>query len=225
MNSHSFLPYPDAGTSSYLIKGPSAKYTNTNMAHRTPLREHQPIPEFSEKLKRTMIPLDEPSELTVNSPPRRFSYVSNWRQNITPLRIDSPPSSPFGVSEFPTSPVAVVSPERLRVTSVPPYDPRTASKLAGVAASEYTQPSIVNEPTHFHDLYDVELEQMIDELPTSSDSSSTVSATIYIPPVEPSRMASRSHRRRKTITSLIRWFPTRVKYTLLSNMAKIVHHP
>ncbi|KAJ4480251.1 hypothetical protein J3R30DRAFT_2600829 [Lentinula aciculospora] len=108
---------------------------------------------------------------------QRLSYVRNWRQNITPLEIASPPS-PFGASQFPTSPVADVSPDQLRITSLPPYDPRAVIALMGSSTSTPFEQSTVNEPTGFYDLYDAELEQMIDEMESSSASSSTLSATV-----------------------------------------------
>ncbi|KAJ3984713.1 hypothetical protein F5890DRAFT_1271424 [Lentinula detonsa] len=228
MNSHSLSCPPDAGTSLYSKNDPltSCNTTNgklaTDMDH-CPISRQQSHAELPLKLESTILKPDDvnTSKNTLESPPRRFSYVSNWRRNITPLKIGPPPSSPFGVS-FPTSPVAVISPDQLRITSLPPYDPRMVSMLAGASASESFEQSIVNEPTHFNDLYDAELEQMIDEIETSSASSSTLSVTVYIPPVEPSRTADRSPR--KTFPSLIRWFPTRVKYSFLSNAAKIFRH-
>ncbi|KAH7871039.1 uncharacterized protein C8R40DRAFT_609193 [Lentinula edodes] len=189
LNSHSFSYSVDAGTSSYtyLKNGPptscdttNSKTTSSSMDHCT-IVEQQSYTEFCLKLGSTMPKQEDARGNTLESPRRRRSYVCNWRQNITPLKI-GPPPSPLGISDFPTSPVAIVSAEQLRVTSLPPYDPRTASALAGSSTSELSEQSIVDEPTNFHDLYDAELEQIIDGIETSSASSSSLSATVYIPP-------------------------------------------
>jgi len=150
--------------------------------------------------------------------PRKLSYVHSWRQRITPLDI-GPPTSPFGRSEFPTSPVAVITPDQLCITSLPPYDPRTASLLARSPTSDSLEQTIVGEPTNFYDLYDAQLEQMIDDAceQSSSDSSSTISAGMYIPQAVPSIIPPRVEKpRSRTVSSAIRWLPARIKYTILS---------
>jgi len=45
---------------------------------------------------------------------------------------------------------------------------------------------IVTHPTHFHELYDAELERMIDEtVDDASSSDNTVSVAVYVPPGKP----------------------------------------
>ncbi|KAF9077169.1 hypothetical protein BDP27DRAFT_1311933 [Rhodocollybia butyracea] len=159
----------------------------------------------------------------VKSTSKRLSYVHNWRQKITPLEL-GPPSTPCGIFEFPTSPVAIISPDQLCVTSLPPYDTRTASELADSRSPDL---SIVEEPTCFYDLYDAELEQMIDDMDACSTSTSTVSVTVHIPhgttPTsfrEDSQAGSTPGEKRRepthrSLPSVIRWLPTRAKYSFL----------
>ncbi|KAF5352883.1 hypothetical protein D9757_012109 [Collybiopsis confluens] len=152
---------------------------------------------------------------------RRFSHVHSWRKAIVPLEI-APPSSPFAVSNFPASPVAAINPEQLCVTSLPPYDTRTAALLSGTAPRAIAEPSPVEETMHFYDLYDAQLERMINELEASSDSSSAASATIYLPPVAPSVVTASPPSRK--FSSTVRWLPVRIKYSLLSGTFRKVFH-
>ncbi|KIK61612.1 hypothetical protein GYMLUDRAFT_42625 [Collybiopsis luxurians FD-317 M1] len=139
---------------------------------------------------------------------RRLSYVQNWRREIVPLEIN-PPSSPFAAFNFPTSPVAIINPEQLCVTSLPPYDLRTTALLPRPSLESLE----VSPVDGNHLYYDAELERMLNELEASSVSSSTISATIYLPPIAPTTEAEKPSPRK----SAVRWLPARIKYSLLSS--------
>ncbi|KAE9399488.1 hypothetical protein BT96DRAFT_882123 [Gymnopus androsaceus JB14] len=224
MTTRSFTYYTDAG-SSYSPKsnGLSSEMTRTSL-------ETEYATAYDEFCLMIRTAEDEVSNDAKVVAPRKLSYVHRWRQRITPLDI-RPPSSPFGTSEFPTSPVAVITPDQLCVTSLPPYDHRTASLLARSPTSDSEPTSTVDEPTNFHDLYDAELEQMIDahQMQSSSDSSSSISATVYLPqagvhtttPIPKVEWTWEEKPRRRTLSSAIRWLPARIKYSVLSTGSAI----
>jgi hypothetical protein len=204
----------DAGSSFSPKNSLSAEMADKSLEFQRAFVERKSYDEFC-----LMIGSVQESNDLVTTKPRKLSYVHTWRQRVTPLDI-GPPSSPFGTSEFPTSPVAVIAPDQLCVTSLPPYDPRAASVLARSPASDSpSEWSIVDGPTQFHDLYDAELEQMIDEareMETSSASSSTISAGAYLPPAIHTTRVKAEKRHRGTFSSAVRWLPARIKYSLLS---------
>ncbi|KAG7094292.1 hypothetical protein E1B28_007894 [Marasmius oreades] len=88
------------------------------------------------------------------------------------------------------------------------------------SSPELASPPMVYKPTRFHDLYDVELEQLIDEASESQSSSGTSESdtiSVYVPPVVTT--STRPQSKQKTLKSAMRWLPKRIKYTFLSTTA------
>ena len=85
-------------------------------------------------------------------------------------------------SDFPSSPVAVIHPSSLRMSWKPSYD--SVSRRAMSSSPEFSSRSVVDKPTQFHELYDAELEQLMDELSElqSSATSDSDTVSVYVPP-------------------------------------------
>ncbi|KAF5358644.1 hypothetical protein D9758_007703 [Tetrapyrgos nigripes] len=157
--------------------------------------------------------------------PKTFSLIDHWRSGINGTEV-GPPKSPFIVADFASSPVAAINFASLQVTSLPPCNStsftnprlRSSHSEAAVTNDSPTANVIVTQPTHFYDLYDAELERMIDETvdeTASSDDTDAVS-TVYVPPVPSKNLIQRTTKNK--ISSAIRWLPKRLKYTLLSKV-------
>ncbi|KAL0065046.1 hypothetical protein AAF712_008041 [Marasmius tenuissimus] len=144
--------------------------------------------EFCMSLSRTHEPVQLkariPCEVEETSPHNggTYSRVHDWRKNVD-FRVEvGPPASPLITSEFPASPVAVIHPSSLRMSWKPNYD--SVSCRAMSSSPELGSASLVDKPTQFQDLYDAELEQLMDELSELQSSATSDSDTIsvYVPP-------------------------------------------
>ncbi|KAG7091729.1 hypothetical protein E1B28_008130 [Marasmius oreades] len=148
---------------------------------------------------------------------KTHSYVQRWRKNIN-FRVEiGPPVSPLIATEFPSSPVAVIHPSSLRMSWTPNYD---VARMAMTSSPELASPSMVDKPTRFYDLYDAELEQLIDEASESQSSSGTSDSdtiSVYVPPA--ATTSTRPQSKQKALKSAMRWLPKRIKYTFLSTAA------
>ncbi|EEB86570.1 hypothetical protein MPER_16428, partial [Moniliophthora perniciosa FA553] len=82
---------------------------------------------------------------------KTVSYVQRWRRNVDFVVEVGPPASPFITTDFPSSPVAVIHPSSLRVSSHPPYDDKAISRLAMASSPELASPTMVDKPTRFYD--------------------------------------------------------------------------
>ncbi|KAJ3898977.1 hypothetical protein F5879DRAFT_555377 [Lentinula edodes] len=213
------------------------------------------------------------NELTTTSHlPKKFSYVSNWREKVdtsSNLTIMVPPSPLFHSFDSPSSPVASIDPSRLHVTSIPPssdyehssyyYSPSSSS---GTGQSEFLhQRATVGHltkadedmlPAFHHELYDAPYTPTLDDEVSTIETSSSLSMSldpafpkVYIPvPQGTSTVSSgvdtRTYRthpcrivgpagynhikptkstRFRNVSSAIRWLPTRIKYSILSQTA------
>ncbi|KAL0571304.1 hypothetical protein V5O48_010654 [Marasmius crinis-equi] len=148
---------------------------------------------------------------------KTHSFVRNWRRNVD-FRVEvGPPVSPLAATEFPSSPVAVIHPSALRMSWKPNYD--SVSRMAMCSSPELASPSTIDRPAHFYELYDVDLENLIDEISESQSSVTSDSDTIsvYVPPVAAPPVPAPP--KQKTFKAAIRWLPKRIKYTLLSTTA------
>ncbi|KAF9070363.1 hypothetical protein BDP27DRAFT_1323911 [Rhodocollybia butyracea] len=154
--------------------------------------------------------------------PKKFSYVSNWRRKVDPsdLTILVPPSPFYQSFGSPSSPVASIDPSRLCVTSIPPSEYASSYSESPVESPlcEFEQDAIVEAPVDFHEIYDAELDRMLDEA-SEVESSSSVSPYpipgMHVPHVA-STPKSRKPTRFQNVSSTIRWLPMRIKYSILS---------
>ncbi|KAJ4501736.1 hypothetical protein C8R41DRAFT_913016 [Lentinula lateritia] len=192
------------------------------------------------------------NELTTTShSPKKFSYVSNWREKVdtsSHLTITVPPSPLFHTFDSPSSPVASIDPSRLYVTSVPPsseyehssyyYSPSSSS---GTGQSEFlhqrgTEGHLTKEdeevpPAFHHEIYHSPYTPTLDDEVSTIETSSSLSMSpdpafpkvyIHVPQVGPTgynpTKPTKSTRFRN-VSSAIRWLPTRIKYSILSQTA------
>ncbi|KAE9407018.1 hypothetical protein BT96DRAFT_914910 [Gymnopus androsaceus JB14] len=126
--------------------------------------------------------------------PKKFSYVTNWRRRLdqADLTILVPPSPLFHSFDSPSSPVASVDPSRLCVTSSP--------------HCEIEEPhAIIEMPTFNPEIY-ADLDEASASEFESSSSLPDPLPEVYIPKAA----------RFKKVSSAIRWLPTRIKYSILS---------
>lgn len=162
---------------------------------------------------------DDDQEGQVPRNVKTVSYVQRWRRNVDFVGDIGLPGSPLIATDFPSSPVAVIHPSSLRISSHPPYDNAAISRLAMASSPELASPTMIDKPTHFYDLYDAELERMIDEEASEFQESSTTSSnetiSVYVPPV----IALPPQKSKTGLKSAIRWLPTRIKYSFLSTAA------
>lgn len=149
---------------------------------------------------------------------KTFSYVQRWRRNVDFVVEVGPPRSPLITTDFPSSPVAVIHPSSLHISSQPPYDDKAVARLAMPSTPELSTEAIVDRPTYFYDLYDVELDRMIDEASETRSSLSSATSeddtiSVYVPPVTSKATPT------KNLKSTFRWLPSRIKYRFLSVVA------
>ncbi|KAJ3881499.1 hypothetical protein F5051DRAFT_106757 [Lentinula edodes] len=192
--------------------------------------------------------------LTTSHLPKKFSYVSNWREKVdtsSNLTIMVPPSPLFHSFDSPSSPVASIDPSRLHVTSIPPssdyehssyyYSPSSSS---GTAQSEFlhqraTEGHLTKAdkdmlPAFHHELHDAPYTPTLDDEVSTIETSSSLSMSpdpafpkVYmpVPQVGPTgynhTKATKSTKstRFQNVSSAIRWLPTRIKYSILSQTA------
>ncbi|KAK7453450.1 hypothetical protein VKT23_011722 [Stygiomarasmius scandens] len=203
----------------------------TKVDNVRPQKDFKTYDEFCSMLRDDYELTDEPvQEIEVidecASPvnPRKFSLIDNWRIGINGTEV-GPPKSPFLVPDFTSSPVAAINFASLQITSLPPCNDQVYARLCSDhsdVASTNRQDDVVNvivtHPTHFHELYDAELERMIDEtVDDASSSDNTVSVAVYVPPVHPKDIPQRTTK----LSSALRWLPKRLKYTFLSKSSTV----
>jgi hypothetical protein len=187
--------------------------------------EYGSYDEFCKSLRsRTgMVVRDDKGENSTEKP-KKFSYVSNWRRKVdsADLTIRVPPSPLYQSFESPSSPVASIDPSRLCVTSVPPSEYASCYSNSPIESPLYEieQAAIVEVPVDFHEIYDAELDRMLNEA-SEVESSSSVSPypipEMYVPHVSAaSTPKSRKPARFQNVSSAIRWLPMRIKYSILS---------
>ncbi|THV00183.1 hypothetical protein K435DRAFT_964188 [Dendrothele bispora CBS 962.96] len=200
---------------------------------RLPEKDFKTYDEFCSMLRDDYDLSDEPvQEIEVvdecASPvnPRKFSLIDHWRTGVNDTEV-GPPKSPFLVADFASSPVAAINFASLQVTSLPPCNDKGYSRLRSghselVGTNEQDNDvadAIINQPTHFYDLYDAELERMVDEtVDDASSSDDTVSAAVYVPSAPPKDTVAP---RAKKLSSALRWLPKRLKYTFLSKSSTV----
>ncbi|KAJ3983650.1 hypothetical protein F5890DRAFT_1521841 [Lentinula detonsa] len=166
--------------------------------------------------------------------PKKFSYVSNWRNKVdtSNLTILVPPSPSFHSFDSPSSPVASIDPSRLCVTSIPPSESENYSPSSGTGQLEsiYERYIYANGevPIDLCEIYDTQFARMLDEASEAKSSSSVsispdVSPEVYVPSPKVTSLAYTSPMktaRFRKLSSAIRWLPTRIKYTILSQAAQ-----
>ncbi|KAJ3854838.1 hypothetical protein EV368DRAFT_80240 [Lentinula lateritia] len=186
---------------------------------------------------------------TTSHLPKKFSYVSNWRANVdasSNLTIMVPPSPLFHSLDPPSSPVASIDPSRLYVTSIPPSSEYETSYH--ITKEDEGVPPAFHHQQLYDALYTPTLDDDSSTIETSSSLSAMAigpdpaSSKVHIPVPQRTSTASsvtdarthRTHPRRtvgstghnypkptrfRNVSSAIRWLPTRIKYSVLSQTA------
>ncbi|KIK63786.1 hypothetical protein GYMLUDRAFT_40863 [Collybiopsis luxurians FD-317 M1] len=162
----------------------------------------------------------------INTPqvrPKKFSYVRNWRSGVGPadLTILVPPSPLFQSFDSPSSPVASIDLSRLCVTSIPPSECEVYQ--LSDPASSHERSAVVEIPAEFHEIYDADLGRTV-TLEASEIVSPSSLPTLTFPEANkpqclvPSGSSSSKFKpaRLQSVSSTIRWLPTRIKYIILS---------
>lgn len=160
--------------------------------------------------------------------PKKFSYVTNWRRRLdqADLTILVPPSPLFHSFDSPSSPVASVDPSRLCVTSVPPSEYESYSTITIHPTTDEQSPhceieephAIIEMPTFNPEIY-ADLDEASASEFESSSSLPDPLPEVYIPKAPyftGSTQSPKKPARFKKVSSAIRWLPTRIKYSILS---------
>ncbi|KAJ3766388.1 hypothetical protein FB446DRAFT_849708 [Lentinula raphanica] len=166
---------------------------------------------------------------------KSFSYVSNWRSKVDSanLTIVVPPSPLFHSFDSPSSPVASIDPSRLCVTSIPPSEYENYSPSSMTGRSEYDcemEPDVIEDSvaSDFHGVYDPDFARMFSDDASEVESLSSVSyhpgafrqAYMSIPQAASPYPNINKSTRFQNVSSAIRWLPTRIKYSILSQAAQ-----
>ncbi|PBK94002.1 hypothetical protein ARMGADRAFT_1012149 [Armillaria gallica] len=146
----------------------------------------------------------------------KASYIQKWRQGVKEntrwdISVQAPTSPTF--MTFPGSPVAVVSPAALNVTSLPPYEFSSPSDKKrypfGNRRAATAQPCVEED-------YDLDLLLQQHEVGTETEDSdvdgrteSSIVLHAITPPLRPADNTVK-------LSDQLRWIPSRLKYTLLS---------
>ncbi|KAG7447808.1 uncharacterized protein BT62DRAFT_1004570 [Guyanagaster necrorhizus] len=150
----------------------------------------------------------------------KASYIQKWRQGVKEnarwdISVQAPTSPTF--MSFPGSPVAVVSPAALNVTSLPPYKFSSASdeKRYPFGNRRAATAQLVEEEDYDLDLllqqHEVQTETEDEDVDGRTESSIVLQA--ITPPLRPADNTLK-------LSNQIRWIPSRLKYTLLSAKRK-----
>ncbi|KAK0230137.1 hypothetical protein IW262DRAFT_380751 [Armillaria fumosa] len=150
----------------------------------------------------------------------KASYIQKWRQGVKEnarwdISVQAPTSPTF--MTFPGSPVAVISPAALNVTSRPPYEFDSSSDKKrypfGNRRAATAQPCVEED-------YDLDLLLQQHEVRTETEDSDvdgrTESSTVLHAITPPLRPADNTVK----LGDQLRWIPSRLKYTLLSAKRK-----
>ncbi|KAK0207134.1 hypothetical protein DFS33DRAFT_1452950 [Desarmillaria ectypa] len=156
----------------------------------------------------------------------KASYIQKWRQGVKEnarwdISVQAPTSPTF--MSFPCSPVAVVSPAALNVTSLPPYEFRSSSDKKrypfGNRRAATAQPCVEED-------YDLDLLLQQHEVQTEmedSDVDGQTESSIVLHAITPLLIQTPARRQADDTVKLgdqLRWIPSRLKYTLLSAKRK-----
>ncbi|KAK0443974.1 uncharacterized protein EV420DRAFT_1649080 [Desarmillaria tabescens] len=150
----------------------------------------------------------------------KASYIQKWRQGVKEnarwdISVQASTSPTF--MTFPGSPVAVISPAALNVTSCPPYEFHSSSDKKrypfGNRRAATAQPCVEED-------YDLDLLLQQHEVQTETEDSdvdgrteSSIVLHAITPPLRPADDTVK-------LGDQLRWLPSRLKYTLLSAKRK-----
>ncbi|KAK0491640.1 hypothetical protein IW261DRAFT_1438763, partial [Armillaria novae-zelandiae] len=152
----------------------------------------------------------------------KASYIQKWRQGVKEnarwdISVQAPTSPTF--MTFPGSPVAVISPAALNVTSCPPYEFNSSSNKKrypfGNRRAATAQPCVEED-------YDLDLLLQQHEVRTETEDSDVdgrTESSIVLHAITPP-LALRPAGNTVKLGDQLRWIPSRLKYTLLSAKRK-----